>query len=98
MKMFIKTCRMVLLALVLVSSVNSYAQKKDTKGGGSPGPFDEKSTKVELADGETYYLAGEIYEQQDGDLLFGIDFEAHPWLANKYRKNKGYYVIVEVSI
>lgn len=97
MNRFIKSLKVAFAIFMLITSVNSYAQREDTKGGGSPGPFDNANQKVELADGENYYLQGEVYELRDGTLVFGVDFKAHPWLANKYRKQKGYYFLSEAK-
>ncbi|MCM0605860.1 MAG: hypothetical protein KA715_07185 [Xanthomonadaceae bacterium] len=93
MNSFIKITKGMLFILLLIVSVSAQAQQS-TKGGGSPGPFEDANTHAELADGETYYLKGTVVlDLDEKDLYLEIDFKDHPWLANKRRIKSPFYRI-----
>ena len=64
--------------------------------GGGPGevptPF-EVNQLVELADGEQYVLAGRLVTQRTGRVVFRVDLQQHPWLANSRRVKSPFYPI-----
>lgn len=64
----------------------------DGGSGGLPTRLTAGTTKVELADGERYILAGHI-ELSYGDVYLQIDFDEHPWLAGAKRRAAPAYQI-----
>ncbi len=59
-------------------------------GGEMPSPLEDYNQKVELADGEIYFLAGKIvfFNEQP---FFQVDLSIQPWLANSFRVENPYY-------
>jgi hypothetical protein len=69
------------------------------QGGDVPIPF-SANRKVELADGETYVLLGNIQyapslitKSKNAPYLH-IDLEVHPWLASEGRKDFPFYPLI----
>jgi hypothetical protein len=67
------------------------------RGGEIPVPFGGVNQRVELADGEEYFLVGTIVNIQAQDGVFQpylkVDLDQHPWLANAHRVAFPYYPI-----
>lgn len=75
----------------------AYAQSGPSGGGGEiPTPL-TSNQKVELADGENYYLVGTVVYLND-QPLFKVDLEVHSWLASEVRKNNPYYLLESWSL
>lgn len=66
-------------------------------GGTIPVPFEALNRKVELADGETYFLVGSVVF--DGLQPFlAVDLSAHQWLANRRRARNPAYPLEPSSL
>lgn len=60
-----------------------------------PFPFEEVNRRVELADGEAYFLVGEIiWNQVQSMYYFQVDLLQHPWLANLKRMKDPTYPLL----
>ena len=71
-------------------------QNPPRPGGEVPFPFSDNA-KVELADGESYTLVGEVVGSKYAPGL-KIDFEEHPWLTSAVRQSNPVYPIIRNGI
>jgi hypothetical protein len=76
----------------LFMALNSFAENTRPIGGEVPVPFSQMNQRVELADGETYYLEGRVVISDD-QPYFEVDLVKQPWLANQKRKEHPYYPV-----
>jgi hypothetical protein len=84
-----------IIFVVALFSSSVLAANVNPKGGGSgdsPTPFKNTNQRVELADGESYSLVGQVIFWR-GNAYFEVDLKEHPWLANKKRIARPYYEI-----
>jgi len=87
-----------LLLAVLCLVVTAQAQTHKPKGGGSPGPHFDEHTKVELADGEEYILAGQVsMDLKYARYFFNVDLSVEPWLANARRIDNPFYELLKTD-
>lgn len=59
-----------------------------------PSPFEGVNDKVELADGEYYYLLGTVHWASSSEAaIFEVDSNAHPWITQKHKKANPRYAL-----
>ena len=80
------------LSSLLLCSLSGYADSPRPNGGEVPVPFGQMNQRVELADGENYYLEGKVMIS-DEQAFFEVDLVKQPWLANIKRKDHPYYPV-----
>jgi hypothetical protein len=92
-KPFVWKSLFALVALFVgIESSFALVDKRIRGGDHLPVPFKGANTRVELAIGEHYILAGFVIVTPRGAYL-EVDLKVHPWLANKARVEFPYYPI-----